>query len=789
MAFEDNDVLSQLAQAPPNAASSQDADAAKAASDANGAQKLVDTAFAAPRPLGQPDASGFRSGVDVAKDAAASRPNAPAPGSFADHLSNALLDARKNADTAVLSQPGSWSKLMVGATMDALTKVGQPVNPVAAAAAKTGAWGSATSNADATRPTTTVAPQRAPFGQPIMAALGDLAGPERGLAGYAKATTQRQAEEQKNRVLLASSNAQMLHEQALAHKLGEEQIQSAISSGKAGMDALVNAEKPATVVTEGKTSDELKTMIDKGEIDPTKQTVFLTGRIQTGTDKNGQPLFRSTYSVVNPAGEVKLKDDEAKYINDNLHMDLKEGQPLDALQFNHLWQQAQGHEAATGARKLALAKIGEQVDKAALDSEANNIGKDPKVLGAIAAAQSSPDDPHSLVKAYNALINNKEFMQSHPNFTQTYPRWAGGGNAKKFEDMQEKYAAAKDKAKASVDEMLTKAENDPKEIEGHTPAFAAAMRSIINDPNAPADKKKRASAILATVGDVRQGEIDLEKAKAEGKKEAQEGFKGNPNATSPEEFLASLKPEERSIVDLIHSGRAPMVRLEYLVSRKPEVIEAVERAYPGQFDGSKVKGYVDTYKDFTSGKTASSLNSGATALQHLNNLKKINDANPIEVHNPLSASYKAYNNLLDTVADELVTFYGEPKTNETIASKKRTLGGLVNRDAAINEQANAMGVKFDSFEQTWKNAAPSKSYQAPMPFISDAAKQARADLDPEYAKRLNAEKQNGPAAVKLPAGPKVIPNKGFKVGDPFMQNGHKMTVKAVDENGKITDAE
>jgi hypothetical protein len=784
MAFEDSDILTQLAQAPPNAASSQDADSAKAALDANSAQKLVDAAV--PRPLGQPDASGWRQSIDVAKDAAASKP-APAPGSFADHLSNALTDARKNADAAVLSEPGSWSKLMVGATMDALTKVGQPVKPPTPALR--GPWSGATSNADATRPTVAPVAPKAPFGQPVMGLLADLAGPERGLAGFAKATTQRQAEEQKERVLLASSNAQMLHEQALTHKLGEDQIQAAVSSGKAGMDALVNAEKPATVVTEGKTSDELKTMIDKGEIDPTKQTVFLTGRIQTGTDKNGQPLFRSTYSVVNPAGEVKLKDDEAKYINDNLHMELKPGQPLEALQFNHLWQQAQGHEASTGARKLALAKIGEQVDKANLDSEANNIGRDPKILGAITAAQSSPDDPHALVKAFNALINNKEFMQSHPNFTQTYPRWAGGGDAKKFETMQENYAKAQDKAKASVDEMLTKAENDPKEIEGHTPAFAAAMRSIIGDPNAPADKKKRAAAILATVGDVRQGEIDLEKAKAEGKKEAQEGFKGNPNATSPEDFLASLKPEEQSIVNLIHSGRAPMVRLEYLVSRKPEVLEAVERAYPGQFDGSKVKGYVDTYKDFTSGKTSVNLNAGATALQHLNNLKKINDANPVDVRNPLTAAYKAYNNLLDTVADELVTFYGEPKTNETIASKKRTLGGLLNRDAAITEQANAMGVKFDSYEQTWKNAAPSKSYQAPMPYISEAAKQARADLDPEYAKRLNAEKQNGPAAVKLPAGPKVIPNKGFKVGDPFMQNGHKMTVKAVDENGKITDAE
>ena len=230
-----------------------------------------------------------------------------------------------------------------------------------------------------------------------------------------------------------------------------------------------------------------------------------------------------------------------------------------------------------------------------------------------------------------------------------------------------------------------------------------------------------------------------------------------------------------------------MVRLEYLVSRKPEVIEAVERAYPGQFDGSKVQGYVNTYKDFTSGKTSVQLNSGGTALGHL---KEAMDLNTIASHIPGTPAYNAYENKIDTVATELAKFYGDA-TVPAIAAIKKTLTATLpgNREAAIRTQAQSMGDKLDAFEQTWKNAAPSKSYQAPMPYISDAAKQARADLDPEYAKRLASEKQAGPAAVKLPAGPKVIPNKGFKVGDPFMQNGHKMTVKAVDENGKITDAE
>jgi hypothetical protein len=160
-------------------------------------------------------------------------------------------------------------------------------------------------------------------------------------------------------------------------------------------------------------------------------------------------------------------------------------------------------------------------------------------------------------------------------------------------------------------------------------------------------------------------------------------------------------------------------------------VSEIVRAFP-DFDASKVQSYAQVYKNFTSGKVSVALNAGSTALRHLAQLKGINDKNPTEVRIPGTAANKAYNNLLDTVADELGTFYGEPKTNEVIQSKKATLGGLLNRDAAIREQAIAMGVKFDEFENTWKNAAPSSSYQAPMPAYSEEAKKARALLDPRY---------------------------------------------------------
>ena len=87
----------------------------------------------------------------------------------------------------------------------------------------------------------------------------------------------------------------------------------------------------------------------------------------------------------------------------------------------------------------------------------------------------------------------------------------------------------------------------------------------------------KASDVLATVKDVRQGEIDLEKAKAEGKKEAEAGYQGDPNASSPEAFLASLKPNEQGIVREMGTGQMPLNRVEYLAARNSALLEAVAK--------------------------------------------------------------------------------------------------------------------------------------------------------------------------------------------------------------------
>ena len=228
-----------------------------------------------------------------------------------------------------------------------------------------------------------------------------------------------------------------------------------------------------------------------------------------------------------------------------------------------------------------------------------------------------------------------------------------------------------------------------------------------------------------------QEKIDEKAREDVQKKLSTADYTGDPDAATPQQFLASLGTQEQATIKMIGEGRVALNSPTYLLSRKPEIMDAVAKAYPG-FDASKVKSYQDTYKDFTSGKTSVALNAGATGLQHLSELLALNtDASRI----PGTAAYQAYENKVDTVSSELARFYGTD-TVPGIKGIKDTLNATFNRTAAITTQARSMGDKLDNYEQQWSNAAPSPAYQAPMPGISHDAKMARARLDPGYAAKI-----------------------------------------------------
>jgi hypothetical protein len=243
--------------------------------------------------------------------------------------------------------------------------------------------------------------------------------------------------------------------------------------------------------------------------------------------------------------------------------------------------------------------------------------------------------------------------------------------------------------------------------------------------NAQALEKQKAAAEMARTQVTQAGENARE-----GRRETFEEKKANG-------FIDD--PANQALVDRIGTGREAPERIAYLATRNAPLLEAVSKKYP-DFDSTKAASYIHMYKDFISGKTSVALNSGGTVLNHL---KELSDLNTAESHIPHTPAYTAYRNKATQVASELARFYG----NDTVPGIKSyedtllsTLPG--NRQAAIGTQAKSMGDKFDSYEQQWKNGAPSSAYEAAMPSISAKGKIARAALDPEYGKRLIVQKSS-----------------------------------------------
>lgn len=193
----------------------------------------------------------------------------------------------------------------------------------------------------------------------------------------------------------------------------------------------------------------------------------------------------------------------------------------------------------------------------------------------------------------------------------------------------------------------------------------------------------------------------------------------------------SGSPGGDALADEIGQGKMAPERISYLLTRNPDLMKAVADKYP-DFDSSKVASYAKTYQDFTSGKTATALNSVGTSLEHLQDLKALNT---LQSHIPGTPDYNAYKAQIEPLAEEMSKFYGGgvgsvASTNSFKKALDSQLPGT--RDAAIKTAAKALGVKLDNYDTQWKNAAPSKTYQQPMPGISDQARSARAALDPTY---------------------------------------------------------
>ena len=321
------------------------------------------------------------------------------------------------------------------------------------------------------------------------------------------------------------------------------------------------------------------------------------------------------------------------------------------------------------------------------------------------------DDGKLAIKDYTVptgAMTNGAIASAHEASTKAITAWELA-NAKERQAEQPKTPA----------ELAYDAQNNPDPAK--RAASTAALSAVQNTPAIQAEIEAHHAAAVAS-----RAQAGLATARA-GKLQEDEG--------------EGTKGE--ALVDSIASGHITIDRLGYLAARNPDLLAAVTKKDP-TFDSSKAASYPAVYKDFMStkkGATGAALNSGATALKHMQELDALNT---VASHIPGTPAYNAYMNKADTVATELGAFYGTT-TIPAIAAIKDTLTKTApgNRHVAITTQAGSMGDKLDSYEQSWRNAAPSRSYEAPMPQIDDKAKEARAALDPAYHARLVQEQQGG----------------------------------------------
>lgn len=516
----------------------------------------------------------------------------------------------------------------------------------------------------------------------------------------------------------------------------------------------------AQVLMKGKTDSEIAQAIQDKHIDPMDGHRYADGKIATGKkDIYGNPLYEYTYTwVSNPKavtiGDPDHAEKDAKLLKrfKDADITLDDGKPIvpgtvmPGEAYGRLTQLLQNRETAVDAINQRRAK--ELTDE--------DVIKNRDLLDAygkqfsIASKKFDVDDKYRLedarVQAYYSMLANPEFKDDAVRL-QNLAFGSKEDADKELREFQEHHDADitdAEMARQNLDRTdLIAALN---KLSQQTVSVGADGKPLMKDGKPVSVPSPAAVSAQRRLNSISQAEIDRHekivldaKAKADAaakKQAAQMDFNGtaDPDATG-RAYLSGLDQQARSVIELIHSGRAPISRPDYVLARKPEVFAAVERAYPGEFDASKVDAYKEQYKQFTStkpGTAGNAINSGGTVLQHLDELKQINEKY-LAARTPGTDAYRAFENKLDTVAGELLTFYGLPKTNEQMRSQKESLGGKFgSRDVAINTQIDSMIDKLASYANQWSEAAPSKNYEAKMPSINEQSRELLAQYVQKY---------------------------------------------------------
>lgn len=683
------------------------------------------------------------------------------PGSFAQRIGDAFNLLSRNG-----VQPSAGT--LFAAVTHAFTPPEKP-SAETAPTTKTGPWANALASdvqsAPAPRPS---GPGRVNDAvQGVLRQIGDIKPAEGGVLGgfaqTARVTSEREAQEKKDRQLMATSNAQMLREQALTHKSIEDEIRASVAEGKAAADTLTSAPPGGEAGTEDfkdLTSDDLNAKIKSGEIDPTKQTPFLTGRKLVGKDANGLPTYRSTYTVVTPPKQVlaatdKQLQDIKYYTGTDLKTEDGTFIPVSGVRFNDLLTRAAAAKVTERKLLATEATEGKQIADEATRQAALTISQNPtvqKVLnmkGVIASA----DDPYARVKAFNMIMNRPdllaEIQKTVPDFADTYIKSQGGNEA--WKTQVEAYEKAQAKNSDTIDGMIKDYTEHPDKISGHTPAVKAAALSIINDPEKKgtqqqADAQRLYSQALATESLENDLQNSRELNKEEQKQKAQQRASAlnNPQGLTGEAFIRTLPPGRANTLRAFSNGLMVLNPTALERTEKGQAyLDDVYTAYP-DLDATKAPTYAKLRQGFTSGPQSIGINASNTVLHHLNLMDK-NLGKATAGYTGSVEQFFGANPAGRQVADDAIAIaneLGRLYTGGVVAQEEKGkweeklnpkgFGMTVNKlRTNVQEFTRLLGGKLEAFQDQWDDGVPSALIPAP--------KQIASQESIETYKRLTGE--------------------------------------------------
>lgn len=353
----------------------------------------------------------------------------------------------------------------------------------------------------------------------------------------------------------------------------------------------------------------------------------------------------------------------------------------------------------------------------------------------------SERDQLAVLSAAGVNIADLEHITDSKDLTEAHAKQAGSGDIFPVQN-GEKHDAGEDGAGVHLvpgdvwEKPITKpvtittgyevdknGKTTPKTVTAQAGTKVGTLLAIAKGAQSDLATKQKNIMDQATIN---QKNAEAFKATEEGKKAASEAkatdlFSGggaaggpstqniDPKTGADEGYLKSLPPNLSAEVRAMGEGRVEINARMFQSKQGQQLGAALTRAYPG-FDQSKAQSYFKMRQDFTSGKTATAINSYNTGIAHLGTMwDHVSGTNSVQLNNPFSDVHRQLDLDKQLVSTELAKAVSngsmtEGEKNEIL---KSIAGATVSSyQTRIREAVTLLHGKQEAYQEQWNNGAP-----------------------------------------------------------------------------------